>query len=90
MIEDWEIGQLYWNTLKTCGGDEREANRKVQQKYFYEFCSSRHDLYFSWAQPWNINVVVQPIPLLLLAFFIHSIQMNIKKTKTRKSAVSIL
>lgn len=46
MIEDWEIGRLYWRMLAECQGDERAANQKVQQKYFYEFCSPKHDLYF--------------------------------------------
>lgn len=25
MIEDWEIGALYWNCLRTAGGDEMQA-----------------------------------------------------------------
>jgi hypothetical protein len=45
MIEDWEIGALYWNCLEKCEGDEDEANRLVKEKYFDYFCSQR-DLYF--------------------------------------------
>lgn len=44
MIEDWEVGQLYWNCAdkyKT----EHEALNKVKQKYFDEFVSNK-DLYF--------------------------------------------
>lgn len=37
MIEDWEIGALYWNCLKQVGGDEIEANKLVRKKYFEEF-----------------------------------------------------
>jgi hypothetical protein len=44
MIEDWEIGALYWNCLRRCGGDENEANRLVKAKYFEEFCFQK-DLY---------------------------------------------
>ena len=33
MIEDWEIGKLYWNCLKYAGGDESAACRKVKEKY---------------------------------------------------------
>jgi hypothetical protein len=44
MIEDWEIGQLYWNCLKKAEGDEREAKEKVKEKYFDYFLS--RDLYF--------------------------------------------
>src|SRR5699024_8575246 len=30
MIEDWEIGQLYWNCLKKTDGDEEIALEKVK------------------------------------------------------------
>ncbi len=33
MIEDWEIGQLYWNCLKRTYGDEQAACQKVKEKY---------------------------------------------------------
>ncbi len=42
MIEDWEIGQLYWNCLKD--GDKNTAISKVRQKYFDEFVRKR-DVY---------------------------------------------
>ncbi len=34
MIEDWELGMLYWNCLKGCEGDEHKAIEKVKQKYW--------------------------------------------------------
>ncbi len=43
MIEDWEIGQLYWNSLKRYN-DESIAIQKVKEKYFDEFLS-KNDLY---------------------------------------------
>ena len=33
MIEDWEIGVLFWNCLKSSNGDETIANGKVREKY---------------------------------------------------------
>ena len=34
MIEDWEIGALYWNCLKNCAGDdEQKAVQQVKDKY---------------------------------------------------------
>ena len=45
MIEDWEIGQLYWNCLKTTGGNEEEALRKVRQRYEEEFIKKK-DIHF--------------------------------------------
>lgn len=43
MIEDWEIGQLYWNCLK--GADKVSAISKVRKKYLDEFVTKR-DLHF--------------------------------------------
>jgi len=34
MIEDWEIGALFWNCLRNAEGDEIIALEKVRQKYF--------------------------------------------------------
>lgn len=42
MIEDWEIGQLYWNCLK--GTDRPTAIGKVREKYLDEF-ATKHDLH---------------------------------------------
>lgn len=33
MIEDWEIGALFWNMLEKSNGDEEVACEKVKQKY---------------------------------------------------------
>jgi hypothetical protein len=43
MIEDWEIGALYWNCLAQTEGDEIAANDLVRQKYETEFFE--RDLY---------------------------------------------
>ena len=44
MVEDWELGQLFWNCLSRSGGDESVACEKVRQKYLGEF--RKKDLYF--------------------------------------------
>ncbi|MBU3955850.1 hypothetical protein KJ633_05260 [bacterium] len=44
MIEDWEIGQLYWNCLKRANGDEKTAAEQVKNKYLNEF--QKKDIYF--------------------------------------------
>jgi len=44
MIEDWELGALYWNCLRNTGGDEDAANKLVRRKYFDEFVAQK-DLY---------------------------------------------
>lgn len=43
-VLDWEIGQLFWNCMRTTENDERAALAKVRQKYFDEF--KRSDLHF--------------------------------------------
>lgn len=45
MIEDWEVGVLYWNCLKQYNGDEEKACQKVKEKFFDEFVK-KCDLYF--------------------------------------------
>lgn len=45
MIEDWEIGQLYWNSLRRYNGDEGLAIEDVRKKYFDDFAKTK-DLYF--------------------------------------------
>ncbi|MFN0215821.1 MAG: hypothetical protein ACKVT2_16300 [Saprospiraceae bacterium] len=37
MIEDWEIGALYWNCLRDAEGDEKKALEKVGKKYDESF-----------------------------------------------------
>ncbi len=45
MIEDWEIGALYWNCLKSTEGNEAEALKKVREQYEKNFIQNK-DLYF--------------------------------------------
>ena len=44
MIEDWEIGALYWNCLRDAEGDEEIALKKVRQKYETQFLDG-NDIY---------------------------------------------
>ena len=44
MVEDWEIGQLFWNTLKH-KQTEQIALQDVKNKYFNHFCN-KTDLHF--------------------------------------------
>jgi len=41
MIEDWEIGQLYWNCLARHEGDESKACDDVRRKYFDDFAQTK-------------------------------------------------
>lgn len=41
MIEDWEIGQLYWNCLARHEGNEAIAVADVKKKYFDDFAKTK-------------------------------------------------
>lgn len=43
MIEDWELGALFWRMFYKYGHDENKANQLVKDKYFGEFLT--RDLY---------------------------------------------
>lgn len=66
MIEDWELGALYWNCLKLSGGDESIACRKVKQKYFDEFVSKK-DLHFFMGTT-KVNHF-KPSPFIIIGAF---------------------
>jgi len=44
MIEDWELGQLYWNSYATHEGDENKAIADVKLKYYDKF-TKENDLH---------------------------------------------
>ncbi len=45
MIEDWETGMLFWNSLVRHNGDEQKACEDVKKKYFDDFAKTK-DYYF--------------------------------------------
>ena len=45
MVEDWEIGQLYWNCLRDSNNNKAEAIKKVRQRCFDDLAKTK-DLYF--------------------------------------------
>lgn len=44
MIEDWEVGMLYWRSLDSTKGDEKAACELVKKRFLTEF--REKDLYF--------------------------------------------
>jgi hypothetical protein len=45
MIEDWEVGQLFWNCMKRNDNNEQKSLELVKEKYFFNFTKNK-DLYF--------------------------------------------
>lgn len=52
MIEDWEIGALYWNCLKE-GATPEDAVAKVRQKYFDYFRQQDLHLFLGTTREWH-------------------------------------
>lgn len=67
MIEDWEIGALYWNCLVRNDGDEAAAIAQVRSKYFDEFLGKR-DLYLFVGTTLKYHSV-SPNPFVIIGVF---------------------
>lgn len=67
MIEDWELGALYWNCLKDANGDENIACEKVKQKYFNYMYLNR-DLYFFMGTTFKFHNIA-PNPFIIIGAF---------------------
>jgi len=67
MIEDWEIGALFWNCLGENEGDEKAACEKVKQKYWEDFAHTK-DLYFYLGTTFQHHNVA-PNPFLIIGTF---------------------
>ena len=66
MIEDWEIGALFWNCLHRTDGDERAALQLVRQKYSDEFFQK--DLYLFVGTTLRFHNVA-PNPFVIIGVF---------------------
>ncbi len=67
MIEDWEIGQLYWNCLKQSDGDEESAIALVRRKYFDEFVDKKDIyLFIGTTLKWHNRA---PNPFVIIGLF---------------------
>ena len=67
LIEDWEIGALYWNCLRNAEGDEAEAIAKVKQKYLDEFASRDVHLFLGTTQ--RYHAIKAPNPFVVVGVF---------------------
>lgn len=65
MIEDWEIGALYWNCLKSTEGNEAEALKKVREQYEQNFIQNK-DLYFflGTTREWHMRRAKNPFVII--------------------------
>ncbi len=65
MIEDWEIGALYWNCLRTTEGNEAEALKKVREKYESEFLKEKEIyLFLGTTKEWHMRRARNPFVII--------------------------
>lgn len=67
MIEDWELGALYWNCLKAANGSEEIACQKVKEKYLNEMWN-KCDLHFFMGTTKQYHNV-GPNPFIIIGTF---------------------
>lgn len=68
MIEDWEIGELFWKCLKDSAGDEEVAIGKVKQKYFDIF-TQKNDIYLFLGTTNEWHRRRSPNPFVIIGIF---------------------
>ncbi len=67
MIEDWELGALYWKCLELASGNEAIACQKVKEKYF-DHMVNKCDLYFFLGTTKKFHNV-GPNPFIIIGTF---------------------
>lgn len=67
MIEDWEIGALYWNCYKRHEGNEIKACEDVRKKYFDDFVKNK-DLYLFLGTTREFHLIA-PNPFVIIGTF---------------------
>jgi hypothetical protein len=67
MIEDWELGALYWKMIEKYEGNEAKACEDVAKKYFHDFAKTK-DLYFFLGTT-KVNHFRAPNPFIIIGAF---------------------
>lgn len=67
-IQDWEIGALFWNSLRRAGGDHTEAIRQVKKKYAEEFLEKK-ELYLFLGTDYVYHRKNSPNPFIIIGVF---------------------
>jgi hypothetical protein len=68
MIEDWELGQLYWNCLKQHNGNEEKAIQGVKSRYFEDFVKNK-DLYLFLGTTREFHIRKAKNPYVIIGVF---------------------
>ncbi len=76
MIEDWEIGALYWRLLRKYEGNEIKAVEDVKKKYFDDFAKKK-DLYLFLGTT-QVHHYVSRNPFMIIGTFHPKIENQLK------------
>jgi hypothetical protein len=68
MIEDWEIGALYWNLIAQHEGDEMKAVAGVRAKYFDDFAKTK-ELHLFLGTTFEFHLKNAPNPFVIIGTF---------------------
>jgi hypothetical protein len=68
MIEDWEIGALYWNLVAQHEGNENRAIAGVRAKYFDDFAKTK-DLHLFLGTTFEFHLKNAPNPFVIIGTF---------------------
>lgn len=75
MVEDWEIGQLYWNCLAKHEGNEVKAIKDVRTKYFDDFAKTK-DLHLFLGTTFEFHLRNAPNPFIIIGTFHPKIEVQ--------------
>lgn len=65
MIEDWEIGALYWNCLRRAEGNEKIALEKVREQYGSNFIKNKDIyLFLGTTKEWHMRRAKNPFVII--------------------------
>jgi len=65
MIEDWEIGALYWNCLRSAEGNEIIALEKVREQYESNFIKNKDIyLFLGTTKEWHMRRSKNPFVII--------------------------
>jgi len=67
MVEDWEIGALYWNCMKLANYDETSAVDLVKKKMFELW--EKRDLYFFIGTTLQFHALKSDDPFVIIGLF---------------------
>ncbi len=65
MITDWEIGALFWNSMRQHNNDESKAVQDVKKKYLHTLVNNR-DIHFfvGTTLEWDLKNAPNPFPII--------------------------